>query len=112
MGGPKPVKLGRLLDKTLHGFEVEGLAPLEAAGLERKTKARGVVDEATAELAVGQDQARPAHERELAGDDIVGQRAGSEENLHLARAGQLTEQFFSELELGQERLGAMRHWRL
>src|ERR1700731_267700 len=112
MCGPKPVELGRLLDKTLHGFKIEGLAPFDSVGLEGETEARRMVDEALAELAVAQDQARPPHERELAGDDVVGQRAGPEENLHLDRAGQLTEQFFSELKLGQERLGAMRHWRL
>src|SRR5207248_8940341 len=37
MDGPKPVELGRFLDKTLHRFKVEGLAPLEAVGLKRET---------------------------------------------------------------------------
>src|SRR5438477_7796814 len=43
MCGPKPIELGRLLDKTLHRFKVEGLAPLEAIGLERETQAGRVV---------------------------------------------------------------------
>src|SRR5437763_13725715 len=42
-----------------------------------------MIDKAVAELSVAQDQARPAHERELPGDDVVGQRAGSEENTYI-----------------------------
>src|SRR5437867_3210937 len=88
--------------------KVQRLAPGKLKGVKIQTKASGMVHQALAEFTVAQDQACSLFQRKLAGDHIVGQRAGPKEQLHSRGLDQLTQNLLGRLEILGENLGPMR----
>ena len=91
--------------------DVERLAPLEDQRLVRQVHAAGMVGEPLAELAVGHDEPRARIERQLRRDDVVGERAGAHENLHVRRVGEPREPARRAMQLVGELAIAMRDGR-
>jgi hypothetical protein len=85
--GPQPPR-ARPHDGLLESRAVERLAPLENQRFVRQVHAAGMVGEPLAELAVRHDEPRARVERQLRRDDVVGERAGAHENLHVRRVGE------------------------
>ena len=75
MRRPDPAQLRVLFETTANLGVVERVAPADLINLELESLARGVVDEAVAELAVADDEAGLFQQRELGADGVIREAA-------------------------------------
>src|SRR5262245_27314749 len=113
MGAPNPLwRAEKGLQMLANNRKVKRLAPFESNRFKIQLESPRRVNQAVAKFAVADHKTRFLFERQLRTDDVIRQRAGTEEDFDAAGFGERAELLFRRLKFRDEQIGAVRLRRL